>query len=134
MSVFLMQLAKADHIAQATAATDESFEVGENQFDSTVTEVSIIPNAALTADATNNRTFTLQNRAQDGTGTVTVATLVTDVAGGNWAAHDEKLMTLTATVANRNLNAGDVLTMTETHGGTGVAHPEMQVVVRGTKR
>jgi hypothetical protein len=134
MSVFVQQLAKCDHIAQGTAGTDESVEVGEVQYDATVTEVSIIPNAALTADATNNRTFTLQNRLQDGTGTTVVATLVTDVAGGNWVAHDEKLMTLTATVANRNVAAGDVLTMVETHGGSGVAHPEMQIVVRGTKR
>ena len=134
MSVHVQVIAAADHPAQGTAATTESFEVGEAQQDFTVTEVSILPNAALTADATNNRTFTLQNRGSGGSGTTVIATLVTDVAGGNWVAHDEKLMTLSGTAANLNVAQNDVLAVIETVGGTGVAHPALQCVVRGTRR
>lgn len=133
-SPFTEVLASTDHVAQGTAGTDESFSVGESPNDATVSEVSIIPDAALTADATNNRTFTLQNKGQAGLGTTVLATLVTNVAGGNWVAFDEKLMTISAVAADLLITAGDVLVMVETHGGTGVAHPRMQVVVRGTHR
>lgn len=133
-SPFINVVAATDHDAQGTAGTDETFGVGEAQFDGTLTEVSIVPDAAVTADATNNRTFTLQNKGQAGAGTTVMATLTTNVAGGNWVAYDEKLMTLTAVVADLNFVAGDVLAIVETHGGTGVAHPRMQVTVRGTRR
>jgi hypothetical protein len=134
MSVFIGAIAQTDHDAQATAATDETFGIGEAQFDATVTEVGLIPDAALTADATNNRTFTVVNKGQDGSGNTTIATLVTNVAGGNWVAFDEKLFTLSGTAASLVVAAGDVIDCVETHGGTGVAHPRMQVTVRGTHR
>jgi hypothetical protein len=63
-----------------------------------------------------------------------MASLTTNVAGGSWAAHDEILMTLDPTAANRNFSAGDVLAIVETVNGTGVAHPIMQVTARGTRR
>jgi hypothetical protein len=132
--LFRTVLAEADHAAQATAATTESFVIGEAQINATATEVSIVPNAALTADATNNRTFTVTNTGQAGAGVVAVATLITNVAGGNWVAFDEKLMTMSGTAANLVINAGDVLSCVETVGGTGVAHPAFQIVVRGTQR
>jgi hypothetical protein len=134
MSVFVNVIAQADHPAQATAGTTENFDMGEAQFDGTVTEVSIIPNAALTADNTNNRVFTLQNRGSAGSGTTAMASLTTNVAGGSWVAHDEILMTLDPTAANRNFSASDVLAIVETVNGTGVAHPAMEVTVRGTRR
>src|SRR6266542_1048868 len=134
MSVFTPVVSAADHPAQATAATAETFIVGRVPFDATAVSASIIPDAALTADATNNRTFTLTNRKQDGTGTAVVATLVTNVAGGNWVARDEKPMTMTAVAADLVLAAGNILEMVETDGGTGVAHPQMAVEVRATHR
>lgn len=134
MSVFVSVIAQGDHIAQGTAATDENFEVGEVQYDATVTEAAIIPAAALTAADTTTRTFTLTNKGSTGVGTTVIATLVTDVAGGNWVANDEKLMTLTATVADRNVSANDVLAIVETHGSTGATHPAFEISVKGTRR
>lgn len=134
MSVHALVVAATDHDAQGTAATTETFGVGEAQFDGTVTEISIVPDGALTADATNNRTFTVRNVGQAGIGTTVVATLVTNVAGGNWVALDEKLMTLTATAADLNFAAGDVFSCVETVGGTGVAHPRLQLTIRGIHR
>jgi hypothetical protein len=132
--LFRTVLAEADHAAQATAGTTESFVIGEAQINATVTEVSIVPNGPLTADATNNRTFTITNTGQSGAGVVAVATLITNVAGGNWVAFDEKLATLSGTAGNLVIAAGDVLSCVETIGGTGVAHPAFQIVVRGTQR
>lgn len=131
MSVFTPILCQADHDAQGTAGTTESFIVGEAAFEGNVTEVAIFPEAALTAADTNTRTFTLYNRGQDGTGTEVLATLVTNLAGGNWVAADKKLMTLGA-AADRDVEQGDVLEMVETVAGTGATHPQLQVVVRGT--
>jgi hypothetical protein len=134
MSVYVNILAQTDHPGQATAATDETFEVGEAQFDATVTEVSCIPNTTQAGVDTTTRTMTLQNKGQAGAGTTVIATFVTDVAGGGLTANDEKLWTLTATVADRNISAGDVLAVVETHGSTGAAHPAMTVTVKGTRR
>jgi hypothetical protein len=127
-------LAEADHPAQGTAATTESFVIGECQINATVTEVSIVPNATLTADNTNNRTFTVTNAGQSGAGNTVIGTIVTNIASGNWVAFDERLFVLSGTPANLQVAAGDVLSCVETIGGTGVAHPAFQIVVRGTER
>jgi hypothetical protein len=140
MSVFVEVIARVDHAAQASLTTDETTAVGESQYDCTVTEVSFIPAGALVASDAASRTFVLTNAGQAGAGVIAVATLVTAATNaipnfsGNWTAGDEILMTLTPTTANRNVNANDVLTLVETHTGAGVAHPEMQVIVRGTRR
>jgi hypothetical protein len=133
-SVFTEIVAQADHPAQATAGTAEAFVVGRAPFDGTLVTSSLIPQAAVVADATNNRTFQLQNRGQAGTGTTVMATLVTDVAGGNWIAYDEKFMALSGTPANLQFAQGDVFAIVETTGGTGVAHPQFMVELRGTHR
>lgn len=133
-SVFTEIIAQTDHVAQGTAGTSEGCVVGRAPFDGTLVTASIIPQAALTADATNNRTFSLHNRGQAGTGTTVMATLVTDVAGGNWVAYDEKFMTLSGTPANLQFSQGDVFAIVETTGGTGVAHPQLMVELRGTHR
>lgn len=134
MSVNILVVAQTDHDAQATAGTDETFGIGEAQFDATVSEISIIPDGALTGDNTNNRVFTVRNAGQNGLGTTVIGTLTTNVAAGNWVAFDELFIPLSGTPANLLVAAGDVLQCVETHGGTGVAHPRMQVTVRGTHR
>jgi hypothetical protein len=133
MSVFVREIAKADVPAAIAAGVPETV-IGEAQFDCTVTEVTIVSESALTAADATARTLTLYNRGQAGAGTTVVATLVTNLAGGNWTANDEKAFTLTATVADRNLAAGDVLELVETVASTGTARGESQVVVRGTAR
>lgn len=86
-----------------------------------IIEISVLPGAGLTADNANNAVITVQRRNADGTGAVTVATMTTNVASGNWTAWVSKLLTLTA--ANVRLTAGQILTINITKGGTGVVVP-----------
>lgn len=134
MSVFRNKIAEADHAAQSTPATTESFVVGEAQSDYVVTDVALVPQGTLTAADAANRTFSLTNTGSNGLGTTVIATLQTNLAGGNWVANDEKAFTLHATVANRNVAAGDVLSCVETVTGAGVAHPAIVLSVYGTAR
>lgn len=129
---FTSVIAAGDHAPQATPATTESFIVGTAALTGVVTEVAIIPEAALTANDTASRTFALYNRKQNGSGTTLVASLTTNVAGGSWVAQDAKLLALSATASDRTVTAGDVLEMVETVTGAGVAHPQLVVEVRGT--
>lgn len=133
MSVFVQEVFKADLVASIAAGVPETT-LGEAQFDGTLTEVAVIAEAALTAADATARTLTVFNRGQAGAGTTVVATLVTNLAGGNWVANDEKLFTLTATVADRNFTAGDVFECVETVASTGTARSTAQVVGRGTRR
>ncbi len=133
MNVFVQEIAKADLPVTIAAGVPETV-IGECQFDATVTEVTIVAEANLTAADATARTLTVYNRGQAGAGTTVIATLVTNLAGGNWTANDEKAFTLTATVADRNVSAGDVLEVVETVASTGTVRPESQIVVRGTRR
>jgi hypothetical protein len=105
----------------ATASTG----VGEAPYAGSVTSVTYTPVAAITGAATNNRTVSLINRAQDGTGAVVIATL-NFAAGVNAAAFDEKPIPITgvATVAQ-----GDVLEFRSAAVGTGIVDPGGRVSV-----
>lgn len=133
-SPYVTVFAQADHAPQATPATPETFVLGEIQYNGTVSEVTLIPAAAVTPDNTNNRTFTVVNKGGDGLGNVVIATLVTNIAGGAWVAGDEKPFTLSATAGNLNVVANDVLECVETVAGTGVAHPQLELTVKGQRK
>lgn len=120
-------------ILARTAATDGTQTIGDAPEDATVTGVTFSFDAAVTGDATNNRTLVVRNAGQDGTGTTTVATLAFG-AGVNAAAGDEVAATLSGTPANLNVAAGDVLEVVETHGGTGLANPGGVVEVTLARR
>lgn len=120
-------------IPAKTAAVDGSEVLGDVADDSTVTGASVTFDAAVTGDGTNNRTLTLRNRGQDGTGTTVVATLAL-LAGINPALGDEVAMTLSGTPANLSVNAEDVLSIEETHGGAGLANPGASVEVTLARR
>jgi hypothetical protein len=109
-------------VAAAAAGATQNTVVGDAPEDTTVTAVSYEPDATITGAATNNRTFNLLNRGQDGTGATVVASL-TFAAGTNIAAGDEGALTLSGTAANLNVNAGDVLSLQEVVAGTGLANP-----------
>lgn len=113
--------------AQATAGTVQATIVGEAKDAGTVSEVSILPAAAVAANATNYRTWTLFNRGSTGAGTTTVATMDTSTTG--LTDNDERLMTLSGTAANLVVAANDVLELVETVAGTGVAHGGMKAIV-----
>lgn len=106
--------------AQGTAGTGQSTIVAEIKQAGSLSEVAIQPAAAVVANATNYRIFTLFNRGSDGTGTTSMATMDTSTTG--LVDNDERLMTLSGTAANLVVAANDILELVETVAGTGVAH------------
>ena len=119
--------------AVGTAGNDADTPVFVAPFDCTVTAVTYVPAATITGAATNNRTLNLRNKAQDGTGTVVVATLNFG-NGTNAAAFDEKAITLSGTAANLDLVAGDVLALQSLHIGTGITDPGGLLRVSAVRR
>lgn len=94
----------------------------------TVTRVTFIPSAGITANGTNFSTITVQNKGTNGlSGTTAVASR--SWAATNSTASVEELLTLNGTPANLEVAAGDVLQYVQTHGGTGLAIPAGVFVV-----
>lgn len=112
----------------STAGSDLSTEILVAPQDGVVSSVTYTPVAAITGAATNNRTVSLVNTGQAGTGSTAVATLAFG-AGTNAAASDETTVPLSGTPANLNITAGDVLQWQSTHVGTGIADPGGLVTV-----
>lgn len=104
--------------------------IGESPITGTVVGVSYTPEAAITGVATNNRTISVVNKGQSGSGTQTVASLSFG-SGTNAAAFDEKALTLSGTV---EVDEGDILAFVSTHTGTGIADPGglVQVTIDNT--
>lgn len=86
----------------------------------TLTALDFVPSALLTANATNFATLTVRKRDGLGGAAVVVATLVTTVVGGSWAAFTSKSL---GGIANGVLAPGAVLTIQITKTGTGVIVP-----------
>lgn len=112
----------------ATAGNDLTTVVARAPFAGTVTAVNYVAGADITGAATNNRTFTLTNKGQDGNGTTVVATL-NMASGVNASDFDEKGITLSVVAAATTVAEGDVLAWTSLHVGTGIADPGGEVVV-----
>lgn len=116
--------------AVTIAATADQV-IGEVTKAGRVTSVTYTPEAAVTGAASpNSRTLTLVNKTGAGLGSTTIATLAL-VSGVNLVAFDEKDITLTATVADRVVAAGDELVWVSTAvtGGGGLVDPGGHVVV-----
>lgn len=131
MSVFQQVIVRADLPAAIAAGVPET-PLGEVRGAWTITEVNIVAEAALTAADATARTLTVYNRGQAGAGTTVVATLVTNLAGGNWSANDKKLFTLSAVAGALSLADGDALECVETVLSTGTARPNSLLSVIGT--
>lgn len=116
--------------ATIAAAADQA--ITEAPFDATVTKVALVPEAAVTGDNTNSRTFTLVNKGQAGVGTTVVATLAL-TTGINLVAFDEKLFTLSVVAGATSVVAGDVLQVNEVVAASGLAHSGGRVVVEFTR-
>jgi hypothetical protein len=109
--------------AQGTAGSTQDQVIGETQHAGKVREVTLIPEAGVTGNATNFRTFRVLNRGQTGAGSTLVASFATNATPANdLTAFDERSLTLSGTAANLNVAEGDVLVADETVGGTGVTH------------
>jgi hypothetical protein len=120
--------------AQGTAGTAQSFVLGRAPFAGTVRDAIVLPNAAVTANATNFRTLQVINKGQAGAGSTVVASLPLDTpTTDDLAAFDEKSLPLSGTAANLAVAAGDILACVETTTGTGLAHGGYKALVEITR-
>lgn len=110
------------NVPAVDVAADDDTVLGQAPFAATVTKVEYVPEAAVTGAATNNRSLSLVNKGQAGSGTVPVATLSL-ASGVNAAANDERAITLSGTAANLTLAPSDTLQWRSVHVGTGIADP-----------
>jgi hypothetical protein len=113
---------------QGTAGTVDDWVVMVADQNITVTGVTIVPNAAITANGTNFFDLTLVNKGGAAGGSTSVATR--SWAATNSAAFVAEAMTLSGTAANLNVAAGDVLDLARTVTASGLAMPDMLVVVK----
>lgn len=117
-----VRVLEVDVPAVSTAGNDDDSVVAQAPFDCTVTLVEYVPEAAITGAATNNRTVSLVNKGQAGSGSTTVASLSFD-NGVNATANNERAITLSGTPANLVLASGDTLLWRSIHIGTGITDP-----------
>lgn len=122
MSAPLVREVSQDVPAVSTAGNDEDTVIGVVPFDGVITAVGYVPESTITGAATNNRTVSVVNKGQDGSGTATAATLSFG-AGTNAAGLDEKAVPLSGTADNLKVTAGDTLLWRSTHVGTGITDP-----------
>lgn len=86
-----------------------------------ITGVRWVPNAAVTANASNFATLSFRNRTGAGVGTAVPATR--SYAATNSVAQVAEAMTLSGTATDLQVAAGDVLTLGIVHSGTGLTIP-----------
>lgn len=117
-------------VLDAAAGTDYVYGSFKAPYRFQVIDACVCPGAALTAaDATAN-TYTLAKADGAGGSATTIATLVTNLAGGNWVADTFKTMTLSATAANVLVADGQLVTLKKTHASTGTVTPASTLSIR----
>lgn len=121
MSAPLVRVIEESVPAAAAAVSDDTL-LAQSPYAGTVTAVQYVPEAAITGAATNNRTVSLVNKGQAGSGTTVVATL-TFASGTNATANNEVSLTLAAAEADRVVAEGDTLQWRSIANGTGLADP-----------
>lgn len=122
MTAPLVRVIEQDVPAVSTAGNSDDSVIAQAQLTGVVTAVEYVPEAAITGAATNNRTVSLVNKGQAGTGTTTIATL-TFGSGTNATANNEVALTLSSTAADLVVTAGDTLLWRSVANGTGIADP-----------
>lgn len=116
-------------IPAAGAAVAQDQIIGEAPFAGTVTSVTFTPEANITGQATDFRTFQVINKGADGNGTTVVASLAFSSAPVAATDFDEKAITLSAVSGATTVAEGDVLAWDETVTGNGLASPGGKVQV-----
>ena len=117
-------------VLDAAAGTDYTYASFKAPFRFKVIDATICPGAALTAaDATAN-TLTLAKADGAGGAATTIASIVTNLASGNWVADTFKAMTLSATAANLLVADGQIVTLKKTHAGAGTVTPASTLTLR----
>lgn len=110
---------------QATAGTVDDWIIKVCDVKITVVAVKITPNAAITANGTNFFDLALINKGAAAAGSTSMATR--SWAATNSVAFVAESMTLSATTANLNAAAGDVLDLQRTITASGLIMPDMLV-------
>lgn len=119
---------RADIDADAITA-DSSTIVGTCPITGDVTSVKFIPNADKSGADTNTRTLTLYNDGQaDGDSPVSVATFAM-ISGTDLDQGVASTFTLSATEANLDVTAGDVLRLSSDHASSGLTQPGGQIEI-----
>ena len=114
----------------SASATTPEVAMTRDELHGLVTTVTITPNASLTANDTNSATITISKRDGAGGAPVTMATLTTNTASGNWNAFQPKAFVLSTVPGALNLLETDVVTVSIAKNGTGVVVPASTVRVR----
>ncbi|HEY2086468.1 MAG TPA: hypothetical protein VGH54_10655 [Mycobacterium sp.] len=118
--------------AMASAATDDETPVAVLPTNATIKAGRVIPLAAVVANVTNFSILSVRNRGAAAAGAALPL-------GRSWAAVNSTafvadVMALSGTAADAVANAGDVLTVSRIHSGTGVVIPacivEIDYVIR----
>jgi hypothetical protein len=99
-------------------------------WNATIASLTWVPGAAVTANGTNFATISVRNRGAAGSGTVVPATR--SYAATNSSAQVAETLTLSATATDLQPAAGDVLTISVAHSGSGLLIPAglVQVALR----
>jgi len=116
------------YIAPVAGGSDFVSPIGAVEEDCTIVSVTYIAQATITGANTNNRTLSVINKGQSGSGTTSVASK-NFASGTNATAFDETTITNTATAADLDCASGDVLAFSSVHVGTGIADPGGVVIV-----
>lgn len=119
-------LANIGNAAATLAETAIMSHVGSSR---TIKRISITPTAGVTANDTDYATITLKKYDGAGGAAVTLATLVTNVAGGSWTALVPKAVTLSATGADLVVTNNNVFTITIAKASSGVVIPASVIVI-----
>lgn len=120
-------------IVDAAAGTDYTYGAFKAPFAFRVIEATICPRGALTAaDATAN-TWTLAKADGAGGAATTIATLVGNLAGGDWVADVFKGMTLSVVAGAINVARGQLITLKKTHASTGTVTPAATLYLKVRK-
>lgn len=112
-------------MADATAGdtANLNFEVLDEQV--LITSVKILPDANLTANGTNYKTFTL--KYDDGAGGSATSIASVDTSAVSWVANQPVALAITA--ANALVASGKQLRMEITKAASGVATPNMTFLI-----
>lgn len=106
---------------QATAGTADEFVVAKAARNMKIIAVSFIPKTAVTSNGTNYYTMTLRNRGAADAGTTVIASRA--LSATDIAARTADALTMSATAADANVAAGDMLTCEKLITASGLALP-----------
>jgi len=120
---------KVVRIPETAAGTDKQYPLFKAGDDIEVKEVNLIPDAALAGVDDNNFTAKVMNVGALGVGTTEVATGPEQLAAADWVALKPVALTVSATLANRQVAAGEVLVYKSDQKGTGLIDPVKAVEV-----